>query len=67
MGCPGEDGDEENDVPNTLGSYTITDLEEDSRYRIVVSARNTDNQSSSITVTTTTLEAGERNLMLNVY
>ena len=67
VGCPGEDSDEENDIPNSLGSYNITDLEEDSTYRIVVSAMSIDGQSSSITFTATTLEAGERNLMLNAY
>ena len=67
VGCPGEYSDEENDIPNSLGSYNITDLEEDSMYRIVVSAMSIDGQSSSIAFTATTLEAGERNLMLNAY
>ena len=67
VGCPGEDSDEENDIPNRSESFNITDLEEDSTYRIVVNAMTIDGQSSSITVTATTLEAGERNLMLNAY
>ena len=65
VGCPCEDTSiEENDIPNRSESYNITDLEEDSRYRIVVNAMTIDGQSSSISVTATTLEAGERNLML---
>ena len=64
VGCPGE---EKNNIPNTSDSFNITDLQEDSRYRIVVSAMNIDGHSNSITVTATTLEAGERNLMLNAY
>ena len=51
-----------------MGNYNITDLEEGSTYEIVLQGDTLSGQSSSITVTATTLEAGERNLMLiNTY
>ena len=51
-----------------MGNYNITDLEEGSTYEIVLQGDTLSGRSSSITVTATTLEAGERNLMLiNTY
>ena len=59
--CPGVGGGEENRIQNTLGNYTITGLEEGSRYEIVVRVSNREGQTSSLTVTATTLETSEGN------
>ncbi|CAI8027810.1 Neogenin (Fragment) [Geodia barretti] len=55
--CPGVGGGREDSIRNTLGSYNITGLEEDSRYIFVVRVSNIEGQTSSLTDTATTLEA----------
>ena len=57
--CPGVGGGREDSIRNTLGSYNITGLEEDSRYIFDVRVSNIEGQTNSLTGTATTLEAGE--------
>ena len=56
--CSDEDEDSATMITDT--SYTITDLEADSSYTIIVRASNTAGSEDSNSVTAMTLEAGER-------
>ena len=57
--CPDEDEDSIS-LTDDSTSYNIMGLEEDSSYRITVTASNAAGSAVSNTITATTLEAGER-------
>ena len=60
VGCADEDTDSTTITGGSMTSYTITGLEEDSRYAVTVTASNTSGDRLSNTVTAMTEEAGER-------
>ena len=62
VGCPG--GNNETGQSSSLNGYNITELEEGTRYIISVRVMNTEGQTNSSTLTSTTRETGEQIIQL---